>query len=371
MARYLFSSHDGYGLGHTRRNTLIAQALLDHDPYAEITVVSGISPKRWVFSVPGIQVVHVPPLIKDADGSFKSSQTTFEAAVAERQRVFKREIETFRPDVVIVDRHPFGIADELRHGLLAAKASGASLVLGLRDVLDEPSIVQGELAGRGWSGATDLYDHFLVYGSQNVCDHQEEYGLGVTPTYCGYVTEIASSAVDKRDLLVVAAGGGGDGEQVFKLGASILASHAHWKGLLAVGPYADDQALKSLGINEPGRIEVRKNVQGYTSILARAWATIQMAGYNSTFEALGAGLRPILVPRRSPRREQAIRATRLAAMGLADVVDSGASCAEVTWLLGRSRLLENGSLHSAGISLDGAQRAAELLASMVMPASIQ
>jgi len=58
-------------------------------------------------------------------------------------------------------------------------------------------------------------------------------------------------------------------------------------------------------------------------------------------------------------------------MGLADVVDSGASCSEVTWLLGRSRLLENGSLHSAGISLDGAQRAAELLASMVMPASIQ
>jgi predicted glycosyltransferase len=92
VARYLFSSHDGYGLGHTRRNTLIAQALLNHDPYAEITVVSGISPKRWVFSVPGIKVVHVPPLIKDADGSFKSSQTTFEAAVAERQRVFKREI---------------------------------------------------------------------------------------------------------------------------------------------------------------------------------------------------------------------------------------------------------------------------------------
>lgn len=370
MARYLFSSHDGYGLGHARRNTLIAQALLRHDPLAEIVVVSGISPKRWVFSVPRIQVVHVPPLVKDADGSYATSRTTFEGAVAERQRIFRREVESFRPDVVIVDRHPFGIADELRDGLVTAKESGASLILGLRDVLDEPSIVQGELEGRGWRGATDLYDRFLVYGSRNLCDHEEEYGLPVTPSYCGFVTEVAPAASSTRDLLVVAAGGGGDGERVFELGASILAANRLWRGLLAVGPYANERAVESLGIHEPDRIEVRRNVQGYTSILTRAWGTIQMAGYNSTFEALGAGLRPILVPRRSPRREQAIRATRLAALGLADVVDSGASYSEVMWFLGRDRLLDSGSLSSAGISLDGAERAAELVSSMVArPAS--
>ncbi len=38
MARYLFSSHDGFGLGHTRRNTLIAHALLRRDPTAEVTL---------------------------------------------------------------------------------------------------------------------------------------------------------------------------------------------------------------------------------------------------------------------------------------------------------------------------------------------
>jgi len=83
-----------------------------------------------------------------------------------------------------------------------------------------------------------------------------------------------------------------------------------------------------------------------------------MAGYNSTLEALAAGIRPVLVPRRAPRREQAIRALRLAALGVADVVDGEASLEEVTWLLERPRLLPPGALDAAGIRLDGAERAA-------------
>ena len=65
-----------------------------------------------------------------------------------------------------------------------------------------------------------------------------------------------------------------------------------------------------------------------------------MAGYNTTVEALAAGVRPLLVPRRSPRREQAIRATRLASLGLADIVDEDATVDEVSWLLRRPRRLD-------------------------------
>jgi predicted glycosyltransferase len=95
-----------------------------------------------------------------------------------------------------------------------------------------------------------------------------------------------------------------------------------------------------------------------------------MAGYNSTLEALAAGQRPILVPRRSPRREQAIRAWRLAALGLADVVDEGAAAAEVDWLLGRWRLLEPGAVAAAGIDLDGARRAAARLGELSTRAAV-
>jgi predicted glycosyltransferase len=91
---------------------------------------------------------------------------------------------------------------------------------------------------------------------------------------------------------------------------------------------------------------------------------VQMAGYNSTFESLAAGLRPVLVPRRSPRREQAIRAARLAAMGVADIVDEGAPADEVAWLVRRPRQLSASQLSDAGVRLDGAGRVAERLLAM-------
>ena len=124
--------------------------------------------------------------------------------------------------------------------------------------------------------------------------------------------------------------------------------------MLVAGPYADS----GLDVEATDRLRVLRNTPDCAALMARAGAVIQMAGYNSTLEALAAGIRPVLVPRRAPRREQAIRALRLAALGVADVVDGEASLEEVTWLLGRPRLLPPDALETAGIRLDGAERAA-------------
>jgi predicted glycosyltransferase len=117
---------------------------------------------------------------------------------------------------------------------------------------------------------------------------------------------------------------------------------------------------------EPGdRLRVLRNMSDCAGLMAQAGAVLQMAGYNSTLEALAAGVRPILVPRRAPRREQAIRAVRLAAMDVADVVDPEVSPGELTWLLGRPRVLPPGALDAAGIRLDGAERAAAAISELV------
>lgn len=358
MARYLFSSHDGYGLGHARRNSLIAAEVVKVDPDAEVTLISGLSPDHWCFAAPEVRIVHVPPLLKGSDGSYRAEGLSFESALETRRRVVVDEVERLRPDVVVIDRHPYGVAGELRSGLRLAKSQGAALVLGLRDVLDEPEVVAAELAGDGWDGVVDHFDEALVYGSPLICDHEAEYGLPIRPIYCGFVTEFAPPMPVVPQMLVIAAGGGGDGEQVFRLGAMLLARQAGWNGVFAAGPYADAAALRALGLDSLDRVDMRRNVEGLASLFNEAGASLQMAGYNSTFEALGAGLRPILVPRRSPRREQAIRATRLAAMGLADVVDQGAPVAEVEWLLRQPRRLAHGALAATGLSLDGAARAA-------------
>lgn len=357
MTRYLFSSHDGFGLGHVRRNSLIARAIVDADPAAEVVLVTGLAVRpRW-FRHPRIRTVRVPPMLKDGSGAYANADQSFEAALAERESVFARTVDELEPHVVVVDRHPYGIAGELRRGLDGAKERGAALVLGLRDVLDEPGRVRAELAGEGWRDVASVFDRVVVYGSEGLCDHEREYGLPVTPHYVGWVVDRVP-AVDRREQrITVTAGGGGDGHAVFELGVALAGEFDDREVVLVAGPYAAQPPRTE----RRGRLRVVRDVPGCIELYASSGATVQMAGYNSTVESLAAGIRPVLVPRRSPRREQAIRASRLAAFGLADVVDEGAPADEVAWMLRRSRLIDRRAIEEAGLALDGADRVGALL----------
>ena len=244
-------------------------------------------------------------------------------------------------------------------------------MLGLRDVLDEPSVVAEELAGAGWHGVPELFDEVLVYGDPLLCDHEREHGLPMRPRYCGWVVERPGRRRRDPDLVVVSAGGGGDGEAVFALGARLGDLLPDRRVVVVAGPYAGGRAVDGLAAATGGRVSVVRDAPGCVDLFARASGSIQMAGYNSTFEALAAGLRPVLVPRRSPRREQAIRACRLAALGVADIVDEDAPADEVAWLLRRDRLLPHRALAEAGIRLDGAETAASVLAASPVRAPVR
>lgn len=362
MSRYLFSSHDGYGLGHVRRNSLIAGAILRADPSAEVLLVSGVAVRPSWLDDRRLRIVRVPPMLKNADGAYRHAERPFEEALEERARIFRDAVGTFRPDVVVVDRHPYGIAGELRPGLDLAREVGAAIVLGLRDVLDEPARVRAEMSGDGWIDVDRMFDEVLVYGSRVLCDHVAEYGLPVTPRYVGWVVDRPSSSTRVPGLVAVTAGGGGDGHAVFELGIELSEMLIHRQVLLVAGPYAADPRLQA---GDRSRLRVVRDVPGCVELYGRAEATLQMAGYNSTVESLAAGIRPVLVPRRSPRREQAIRASRLAALGLADVVDEGAPATEVAWLLERPRLVDRDVIDGAGIDLDGASVAADAIVGLV------
>jgi len=365
MTRYLFSSHDGYGLGHVRRNVLVAREVLRQDPSAQIILVTGVTRRPVWLQDPSLTVVAVPPLLKNAQGVYDNPGLGLHAAVAERARIFSRTVATFRPDVVVIDRHPFGTAGELRAGLVTARRQGATLLLGLRDVIDDVASVRHELDGQGWKGVGRLFDGILVFGHPVVCDHEREYGLPIRPTYCGWVVEPAMNRVRDQGLVVISAGGGGDGQTVFRLGVEALRRRAHLRGVVAAGPYTGDWARQTIGgdSNLGSRVRLSRDSGSTVQLFAGAGAVVQMAGYNSTLEALAAGLRAVLVPRRSPRREQAIRAGRLASLGLADVVDESASPDEVAWLLDQPRLLPEDACERAGMSLEGATVAARLLTS--------
>jgi len=365
VPHYLLASHDGYGLGHARRSSLLASALLDADPASRVTLVTGLPFSPSWLGARAMEIVRVPPMLKHQDHGYQALGTTFEEAVARRAEVVLECVDRHRPDVVVVDRHPYGIAGELRPALEAARSRGARVLLGLRDVLDDPAVVREETTGAGWAGVQDVYDEALVYGARHFCDHEAEYGLPLPVRYCGWVVHAPETARPQRveRLLSVAAGGGGDGHEVFRLGIGVAERRPDWSVMIAAGPYADSAALARLVACSPARARVGRatDVAGCTALFAAGGAVLEMAGYNSTFEALAAGHRPILVPRQRPRVEQLIRAQRLAALGLADVVDEDAAPSAVTDLLDRPRRLSPDDLARSAITLDGARRAANLI----------
>lgn len=363
MARYLFSSHDGYGLGHVRRNVLVAREILRRDETAQVTLVTGIPRSPAWLTNSGVDVVPVPALLKSTDGSYRNAKMSIRRALAERDRIFAETVRRVQPDVVVVDRHPFGTAGELRTGLRSARRTGARIVLGMRDIVDEQDVVRRELASGSWRGVSTAFDEVLVYGDPVMCDHEAEYGLPLRPVYCGWVVEAPTEERVDEDLLVVSAGGGGDGAAVFSLGLGVVRLRPNLRAVIAAGPYAGDWHDRALDADRglAARVTLERDGGATGEWFGRAGATVQMAGYNSTAESLVAGLRPVLVPRRSPRREQAIRAARLACLGLADMVDESASPAEVAWLLDQPRRLAAGACERAGIRFDGAAIAASTL----------
>lgn len=348
--RVLLASHDGYGLGHVRRNARLAAAIHRRSPDADVTVVTGISTRLWWLDGGRTHVERVPSLTKGSHGRCARTGEPMEQIVAARARRFSAVVERTRPDVVIVDRHPFGIDGEWRRGLELAQRAGAAIVLGLRDILDDPATVRRELAGPDWEGAGEVLDQVLVYGTPLLCDQASEYGLALPLTYCGMVVDTPRRSRSRRDLLLVCSGGGADGRTVGELGAHLSLAHGLRETLLVLGPAAQ----RSRPVLMQPHVRVVDDVPDCGELYVRAAACLQMAGYNSTYEALAAGLRPILVPRVQPRREQVIRATRLANLGLADVLDAEATVSDVEWMLNQPRRLPPGALRRAGIRINGA-----------------
>ncbi len=363
---FVLCSHDGFGVGHFRRHVVLARALREMNPQVPITLVTGLAfTPQWLGAL-DVEVVHMPSLLKDRRGVYRVAEGDRASALAGRESIFAATVERVRPAVVVADRHPFGIKGELRSGLRRAKAMGAHIVLGLRDVLDDPQRVRAEVAGRRWRGVRTVFDEALVYGAQSFCDHYAEYDIPLPLRYCGWVVEVAHPAPSEPRRLVVTSGGGGDGRGVLELGVAVAEKMPDWRVTIAAGHYVSMPELSQLVAASPARdrVTIVPRAPGCAELFATGAATLQMAGYNATFEAIAAGRRPLLVPRRHPRVEQAIRANRLGERGLADVVESGDVDA-VCCLLGAPRTLAPAECDAAGIDLRGAERAARALTESV------
>src|SRR5437867_44024 len=195
--RIVLYSPDTMGLGHMRRNLLIAQVLARPPLEAIVLLVAGAR-RATAFPLPdGADILTLPALRKESDGSYRSRRlhVSLHELIALRSNAILASISAFNPDVFIADNVPRGAVRELDAALRELRSRGrAHCVLGLRDVLDEPAAV-----ARDWNRAQneeavrEFYDSIWVYGDPSVYDVAREYGfsreVAAKIRYTGYLDQ--------------------------------------------------------------------------------------------------------------------------------------------------------------------------------------
>src|SRR5262245_187949 len=179
--RIALYSHDTMGIGHVRRNLLIAQTLVRSASGTSILLIAGAREACAFALPPGVDCLTLPSLSKDGDGAYETRRLGIdkEELVTLRARAVAAALDSFGPDVLIVDKVPRGALCELDLALHTLRTRGrTSCVLGLREVLDDPASVRREWDSLGNEDAIrTYYDAIWVYGDPLVYDPVAEYGF--------------------------------------------------------------------------------------------------------------------------------------------------------------------------------------------------
>jgi predicted glycosyltransferase len=333
--RVLIYSHDSFGLGHLRRCRAIAHSLVEADSSVSVLILSG-SPIIGSFDFRSrVDFVRIPGVIKLRNGEYVSLSLhiDIEETLAMRSSIVRHTADIFDPDLLIVDKEPLGLRGEVRATLDLLRARGTPLILGLRDVMDDPSALETEWERKHAVPAlSDYYDELWVYGLPQICDPLEGIDLPASVrrrmVYTGYLrreARAAASNLEARgladgDFLLVTAGGGGDGDEVIDC---VLSAYEHDPGslppaLIVYGPFLvpERQAAYDARVARLPKLQAITFDARLEALMARAKGVVAMGGYNTFCEILSFDKPALILPRTVPRLEQYIRARRAAELGL-------------------------------------------------------
>ncbi|HET6550509.1 MAG TPA: glycosyltransferase [Solirubrobacter sp.] len=372
MPRVALYSHDAQGLGHVQRNLAIAAALASTTPAPDVLLFSGAEEAAALARPAPCDVVTLPALRKRLDGSYAPRHLSGGLAelVAVRSAVLASTLDTFAPDLLIVDKLPGGAFGELEPALERLRGR-TRIVLGLRDVLDDPATTRREWREQRFASTIERwYDAIWVYGDPRVFDPVAEYGLAGRPTFTGYLAHGRGSAPAAGAPVVLGlVGGGQDGRALAECFAATRFPAGH-RGVLVTGPQMPAADRARIGRIAPGRADlvVHEFVPDVARWIAGAAAVVSMGGYNTVCELLASATPGLVVPRIRPRTEQLIRARRLAARGALDCLDPAevSPGALAAWL---RRAVARERRPRAGLDLDGLCRVRALAAPEVAHAA--
>ena len=343
------------GFGHIRRNASIAMALRRSGLRPAIAMIAEAWQAGALPLPTGVDCVTLPAVRRDENGFFDSRilEVSHREVIALRASVIRSVVQSFEPDLLIVDQWPLGAAGELIPALSQIQRRGRTrCVLGLRDVLYDAETVR-----RVWStpahfeAIRDWYDAVWIYGDPAIYDALHEYDLppeiASKTQYTGYIGQRlrlesmrTSAAVPLPTLppgkiVLCVVGGGHDGAALTEAFAQAELPPGS-TGVIVNGPLMGSPMRRRVQrlARDRSSLVVLDFVEDTTPLIERADRVIAMGGYNTVCEVLSFAKHALIVPRVHPEPEQWIRAERMRNLGLLDVLhpDHLTPDALSTWL---------------------------------------
>jgi predicted glycosyltransferase len=340
MKRILVYSHDTFGLGNIRRMLEISKHLAASDPDVSILIISG-SPMLHAFRIPErIDYIKLPCLTRTVRGDYqvKYLQSNVEDLIRLRANIILSAVLDFAPDLILVDKKPFGVGNELApvFDLVRRRSQPPKMVLLLRDILDSPEATAQVWEKNGYYEAIErYYDQVLVVGSPDVFELGREYRFPAAAQakirYCGYIKRSRGSIArratrekftsDDFPLVLVTPGGGEDGFQLvsnYLIGLNENPLEQPMKSVVICGPEMQEvhrRGIHSLAQRCDG-VHLLDFSDDMASLMDAADLVVCMGGYNTICELLTLKKHAVIVPRIKPVQEQWIRAGRLAEKGV-------------------------------------------------------
>jgi predicted glycosyltransferase len=307
----MFFLHDGVGLGHLRRVSLLGRIL--QGPCACL-VVSGHRASSWIVSE-SCGLLHLPSLEslfpKKAAywGRAPFMELSVREALSMRAVLIEAAAKSFAPDAIFLDYLPLGKHNEFASVLETTPAKAYFL---MRGVMDHPDYVRIDLlGGKAEDMLAHRYDRIFVTCDDRICDVAKEYDLRPEISskllYSGYIAQPVSEEVQQRvrqerglkcnDIWVVcSAGGGALGERLIEECERLARLHDDVHFDIVHGPKSSTPWPHILASSIQGRIRMHRESMGLPSLHASADIVICSGGYNSIVEAMQGTANVIAVP---------------------------------------------------------------------------
>ena len=327
--------------GDLRCMRALAQRLLRSSGQVQLGVISGTPASAEAPEWRGIECitlagVRAPNAVPQAA---RRPALTLGAVLQLRLQSIRNAISEFAPDLLLVDKMPFGMYDELSKVLatLTGQAAAPKCVLLLRDLIGCPQRTAQQWRERGYFDAISKhYEKVLVLGEREVFDLRREYSMpdnaAAKLEYCGYMAAAPGRSERVRvrralgvngnePLVLVTAGHGHDGEALIRHyldGLKSIPAGARPRSHIVCGEGMRESERLALACAAHAlpQVTFQHVSRDVMSLMSAADVVVANGSYQKTCELLTLRCRAVVVPASAEGTEQTLRAERLAAHGL-------------------------------------------------------